>query len=288
MHPAILLVLARLRSALGTGETPANSNDNFIVRWYNDVVERIGRGPWCQMTVTWSHFTSLPKKLIRGRAYTVWAAQDFQAGYEGGTWHWGTAGMRAGDIVYYDWQLAGTRAAERVDHVGTVERVLSPTTFAVLEGNTSANRLERKIRDGKYVVGYGRPDWSRSGVQSQAASAKPSLPAPVKTFKRDRGLVMKLQGYLELQQDGDWGPNTDLAAAAMRAAARGGTGSMRLVQKIVDVTTDGVRGRYTDAAIRRWVASFQKYVLGVEGDGEWGPKTDAAYLAFRKANYGKY
>jgi hypothetical protein len=198
----VLLVLNRLRSAIGTGETPPNSNNNFIVEWYNDNVERIGRGPWCQMTVTWAFFTALVVQLIKGRAYTVWAAQDFVANYLGGTWHWGTAGMRAGDIVYFDW--SGRKGnIGLVDHVGTVERIVGDGTFYTLEGNNNANQLDRMHRDGKYVVGYGRPDWSR------VPQPKPAVPPY--PYELHRGALNRYVGQLQARLNAVMTPNPHLA-----------------------------------------------------------------------------
>lgn len=290
MSNAVELVLNKLRSALGTGESPAGSNNNFIVQWYNRFVEAIGRGPWCQMQVTWGFFTALTVKLVRGRAYTVWAAQDFQQGYLGGSWHWGTAGMRAGDVVFYDWHGAKGNVAY-VDHVGVVERVVGNGTFYVLEGNIG-NRSQRMLRDSKYVVGYGRPDWSR--VPSSGAP-KPKPTATVKP-KVDRTKTKRLQAVLEVTQDGLWGKDTDARALRLRAAARAHAGWPRNVkvsfnikdaQKVIDTPADGIWGPNSQRALVAWVKTCQR-ALGVSADGQWGPATDNAFLTLRKNNLNKF
>jgi hypothetical protein len=212
---AVTLVLNRLRSGIGTGESPRGSNNNFIVEWYNEFVERIGRGPWCQMTVTWSHFTTLPKRLIKGRAYTVWACDDFRERFANGIWTYGTKGMQPGDIVYYDWG-GSKRTVAYVDHVGTVEKVDSDGTFYVLEGNIG-DRLQRMHRDAKYVVGYGRPDWSQIPVP-KPKTVPPPYPYELHRGSRNR-YVKRVQSRLNtrmspnphLTADGDYGPATEAA-----------------------------------------------------------------------------
>jgi hypothetical protein len=169
----IVTVLNVLRKALGTGESPAGSNNNFIVRWYNENVEPIGEGPWCEMTNTWSMWSGGAKELKKPRAMTTWAAGDAQKGVNGSSWHWGTKGMRAGDEVYYDWAGAKGNAAF-VDHTGTVERIHGNGTFDVLEGNYQ-NKLQRVTRDSKFVVGYARLDWSRISVAAPPLPPKPPV-----------------------------------------------------------------------------------------------------------------
>lgn len=196
---AIQAVLDKMRSALGTKEYPANSNDNFIVQWYNANVDRIGRGPWCQMTTTWAYWTALPKQIVRGRAYTVWAANDFAERYLNGTWHWHDETPQPGDQVFFDW---GGRKGSRayIDHVGIVEKVLPDGTFYTLEGNFR-NSLIRMHRDTKYVVGFGRPDWGI--VASYSGSGGSTAPA---SNKKIPGTDLYL-----LKVDGDWGPKTETA-----------------------------------------------------------------------------
>lgn len=182
---AVNSLLNQLRSNLGLGETPPGSNDNFIVQWYNANVDKIGRGPWCEMTNTWSMWTTGAKSLKKGRAYTVWAAEDAQKGENGSTWHFGTDGMMAGDQVYYDWGGAKGEVA-KVDHTGTVERVVGDGTFYALEGNYG-DKLQRMHRDGKYVVGYVRFDWERLGPSPSPGTPNPTPPVNVLVVDGDLG-----------------------------------------------------------------------------------------------------
>lgn len=275
-------LLDRLRGALGTGENPDGSNHNFITDWYNANVEKIGNGPWCEMTNTWAMWTAGFKSLKSGRAYTVYAAQDGQHGANESSWHWGTTGLMAGDQVYYDWD-AQKGDTSKVDHTGTVEKINGDGTFYVLEGNTN-NHLERKLRDGKYVVGYVRFAWSRLG------DAPAPTPTEVKPPAKPVSLVKQIQTACEVAADGLWGPKTDARTLLMRTAARTHCGyphnvnnhfDIRTVQGVIDTKVDGVWGPKSQAALVYWVKVFQR-ILGVAGDGLWGPHTDEEFLKERK------
>lgn len=282
-------VLDRLREALGTGERPPGSNNNFIVEWYNNNVDRIGRGPWCEMTATWAMWTGGARPLKTGRAYTVWAVQDAIAKKLGSVWVTGTRGMRSGDQVYYDWSASG--AWQKVDHTGIVEKINGDGTFYVLEGNTNADKLQRMLRDGKYVVGYTRYDWNA------LPDATPRPPSPPKERPiPNRELTKRVQASLEVPIDGKWGRETDEHARRMRAAARAHAGypkkvpakfDIREVQRIIDTEQDGQWGPRSQASMYRWVKEFQR-ALGVMPDGQWGPKTDVAYLNARASNLNNF
>lgn len=287
---AIKSVLARLRTYVGTGETPPGSNDNFIVRWYNSNVEAIGKGPWCEMTNTWAMWTSGFKELKKGRAYTPWACEDAQKGVNGSSWHWGTHGMRAGDEVYYDW--AGHKGDTKyVDHTGTVEKIMGDGTFYVFEGNKN-NRLVRIRRDGTFVVGYIRFDWSRVAP----VVVTPQPPKPPTPKYPTKALTKKIQNLLKVTSDGQWGPHTDERARRLRNAARAKLGwpkktkvgfDVEDVQTVTGATVDGDWGPNSQAHLTAWVNKFQK-LAGVTADGVWGPKTDNAFLTIRKMNNNNY
>jgi hypothetical protein len=284
-------VLDRLRDALGTGETPPNSNHNFITIWYNNNVAKIGDGPWCEMTNTWAMWTGGCKEIKSGRAYTVYATHDAISEINGSSWHYGTKGMRAGDEVYYDW--SGKKGnATLVDHTGTVEKIIGDGTFYVLEGNSTANLLRRQRRDGTFVVGYTRLAWGRLDT----VPPKPAPPRPVTKPKPDVEKTKRVQKTLEVSPNGHWDHNTDVRAQTMRTASRAHAGypkkinkrfNIELAQKIIDTNVDGIWGFRSQASIFKWVKTFQTAV-GVKADGQWGPKTDNAYLAVRKHNLNNF
>lgn len=284
----IARVLDRLRDALGTGETPPNSNDNFIVKWYNTNVANIGRGPWCEMTATWAMWVGGARALKTGRAYTVWAVEDAIAKKLGSSWHSGTRGMRSGDQVYYDWSASGDW--HKVDHTGIVEKINGDGTFYVLEGNTANDKLQRMLRDGKYVVGYTRYDWDR--LPNPTPVPPIVRPRPDRPDIKQIQLTKRIQTTLEVPADGIWGSVTDARARRMQAAARAHAGyprkipakfDIRDVQRVIDTNVDGVWGSLSYISLIKWVKEFQT-ALGVTPDGQWGPKTNNAFLAAQKRN----
>lgn len=171
-------MVAQMRKWLGTGERPAGSNYNEIVRRYNREVDAIGSGPWCDMTVTIAGIDSGNSEVVGKFAYTVWHAQWFQ---KRGQWHYGTKGIRKGDVVFFDW--TGTRQIGRIDHVGVVEKV-SGSIIYTIEGNIG-DQCQRKGRDGTYIVGYGRPAYKGgSGGTSSASKTTEDMVKALPTLAR--------------------------------------------------------------------------------------------------------
>lgn len=151
-------LVKQMKNLLGLGESPPGSNHNKVTVWYNDEIDHIGDGPWCDMAVTYAAGHSDNLKAIQGGegvgfAYTVWHVDAFQAA---GCWHQGMSGIKPGDVVFYDWDRTGN--PDKVDHVGVVEEVDGSEMY-VIEGNVD-NVCKRVLRDSKYVVGYGRPKFS--------------------------------------------------------------------------------------------------------------------------------
>lgn len=103
--------------------------------------------------------------------------------------------------------------------------------------------------------------------------------------------VQQLQKWLEVLPDNKWGAETDTRALMMRTAARAHSGypenvldyhyDTRVVQLVVDVNPDGDWGPNTQGALVAWIRETQ-HILGVAVDGKWGPGTDGAYLTLRK------
>lgn len=241
-HAAIRKVLNTLRKALGTSEHPPGSNHNFITVWYNQHVAQIGDGAWCQMTDTWSVWSSGFKELLTGTAWTVQAALNAQKGLNGSTWHTGTKGMKKGDQVYYDW--SGGKSISGIDHTGTVEKINSDHTFYTLEGNCS-DALRRVKRDGKFVVGYVRHDWSKVVKPPEHHDPKPvhheptpvhhepppvhhepapihHEPAPTEPPKDlpPKEIIKGLQRLFGIEVDGVWGDQTDRVVMLFRTSHR--------------------------------------------------------------------
>src|SRR5256885_10366549 len=110
--------------SLGIGEP------NYIQAWYPGMS---GNFPWCDAAVTYWAFHSGTKAAVTfGGHYanTVSHAQAFQ---KHGKWHVDVAGIRRGDIVFFDW--AKSNSITRIDHIGVVTSV-SGKTVHTIEGNT--------------------------------------------------------------------------------------------------------------------------------------------------------
>ena len=157
---AVEKMLAEARKSIGLGESPPGSNHNKITVWYNKNIAKIGNGPWCNMAVTyWAGCSSNLPAILAGKnigyAYTVAHAQKFK---KKGLWHTGVAGIKAGDVVFFDWK--GSHSIANVDHVGIVEKVQGKK-IVTIEGNTTGNKCKRVVRDAKFIVGYGRPAYGQ-------------------------------------------------------------------------------------------------------------------------------
>lgn len=154
-------MIGEAEKSLGLTENLGN-NQNYITRWYGLT------GPWCDMSITyWAwHSGNQGAVTFGGKyAYTVSHAQAFKAH---GQWYTDVAGIRRGDIVFFDWAL--TNGIGAIDHVGIVTGV-SGANVLTIEGNVG-NVCARKVRHAAEIAGYGRPAY-----MSAAAVPKPKPPA---------------------------------------------------------------------------------------------------------------
>ena len=151
--------LAIAQKEVGTVEVP----DNKVK--YND---NNGQ-PWCGYFVNW--VAKVAKVKIPNCIYTPAGVEGFK-----GTGRWFNT-PAPGDIVFFDFVKGGAA----VEHVGIVVKDNGDGTLTTIEGNTSnekkptgsqANGGEVAIRiraykaDNKrhipvFIVGYGRPKWSK-------------------------------------------------------------------------------------------------------------------------------
>jgi hypothetical protein len=205
-------MIKEARGWLGTTEHPPGSNYNEIVRRYNAEVDHIGRGPWCDMEMAICAIDSDNVKACGTFAWTVAHAQWFK---DEGRFHYGTKGIRPGDVIFFNW--VGSHSIPKIDHVGIVERVEHGVIYTI-EGN-KGDKCVREERDATYVVGYGRPAYSR-----------PKLVAPNGTPLLRRGQVSARAGMLQrclnkvyadidLAEDNDFGPKTEAALKTFQANA---------------------------------------------------------------------
>lgn len=227
-------LLTRAAKDLGMRGRP-----NSITRWY---AGRPGQGAaflraaWCNMATTrWAHDSgNWDKGYCWGKdyAYTVWNAQ---AGQARGRWHYGIRGIRAGDLVFFDW--SGGRSIGGIDHVGVVEKVLSGGRIQTIEGNTG-DVCARRIRAGAVITGYVRPEFD--------GSAPP-----------DGGGYQGYEPYNRTAAAGD---------RVLRMYSRGD--DVRVVQRAVGAEDDGAFGPDTTSRVK----TYQR-AQGLEDDGVVGPLT---------------
>ncbi|WP_129337111.1 peptidoglycan-binding protein [Cellulomonas endophytica] len=209
--------------------------------WYG-----LPQGQWCAMFVSWSANEAGALDIIPKHAYTPSGVAWFQAR---GRWHGGPAGIRRGDVLYFDFP-GGPR---RVSHVGLVESVAADGSVLTIEGNTAGPGGEQRNggaclrkRRRSWIVGYGRPDYAGGGgapVQAQGVSAD-------HLARGHRGAAVS-----ELQR---------------RLAALG--------HDLGPAGADGDLGARTEAAL----VAFQRSA-GLEADGVYGPRTRAALEAATSA-----
>jgi peptidoglycan hydrolase-like protein with peptidoglycan-binding domain len=251
-------MLAQARALLGTREDPPGSNHNLVTRWYG--VD----AAWCDMAISYeaAHSDNLPAVLGK-HSWTVEHARSFQ---QQGRWHFGLGGIRAGDVVFFDW--SGTRDIAKIDHVGLVEACYSDGTIATLEGNTSDAFLRRR-RNSSTVVGYGRPGYGNAAPMPSGDGMlrRGSKGNAVRTLQQQLNAVMK--SGLEL--DGDFGPATETAVRAFQARYH--------------LEVDGVYGPKSAATMKAALAGQSAPIPpqprppqpgGLAVDGEFGPATCAA------------
>ncbi len=205
-------MIKQARKSLGTAEHPPGSNSNYIVKWYNDHVARIGSGPWCDMSITMWAALSGNSTVVGEFAYTVYHAQWFE---KRGLWHEGARGIRAGDVVFFDW--GGSRRIGNIDHVGLVERVEGDEIHTI-EGN-SGDVCKRVVRDDTFIVGYGRPAYATPAVVAPSGA---QVLKTGSTGDRVRALQRALNKALSagLEVDGEFGSKTTAAVKKLQTKAK--------------------------------------------------------------------
>lgn len=146
-----------------------------------------------------------------------------------------------GDIIYYDWNDSGIGDNKGVsDHVGIVATV-NEKTLTVIEGNLSNAVSYRRISiNGKYIRGYGIPDFaSMSEQKGGACDLKLEVLGVGSKGKIVKALQILLIGYGyscgASGVDGDFGKATDYA--------------VRRFQRDKGLAVDGLVGQNTWTAL---------------------------------------
>ena len=148
---------------------------------------------------------------------------------------------KPGDVCFYDWEDNGQGDnAGHADHVGLVERIQGQKIY-VIEGNYSNAVKRRTITlDGKYIRGYGVPDYAgKVGATAAPAPAAPTTTTQTSTKKDDEAVVFPVlkkgstgpavkamqilligYGYScgKYKDDGDFGADTEKAVRKYQQA----------------------------------------------------------------------
>ena len=256
-------MLAAMRALLGTVEEPSGSNHNFLTQWYANLYNSSQNDydpcPWCDIAVSYAASVSGNLDAIQGpHAWTVEHAKMFQ---NAGLWTYGTAGMRTGDIVFFDWK--GGSSLSGIDHVGVCEAVNSTGYVTTIEGNTN-DVCARRLRSPSLIVGYGRPTYDGVAIVLMVESLQVDGVCGPLTIKALQRALNRTDGF-DLDVDGEFGPITKRAL-------------QRFLNRVdsAGLTVDGIVGTLTRKALQRH--------LGVTADGVWGPLTTKALQ--RRLNLG--
>lgn len=156
--------LAEARKHLGYYKKPGLIT--IFGDWYAKLVGNnvYRNAQWCAMFISYIANKAGTDKIIPMHAYTPSGVNWFKARNQ---WHNGLAGVRAGDIVYFNFGSLG-----RVSHVGIVESVNKDGSVNTIEGNTSSTAAGDQRNSGTcarkrrkaYIVGYGRPAYSKEST----------------------------------------------------------------------------------------------------------------------------
>lgn len=160
-------VLDFFRRHDGLGESPPNSNCNWITNWYG-----MGCVPWCAITVSRAlaeagfgnaedvQVPGVARTTRRGWAYCPYIRRNFM---DAGRWISDRNAGQPGDLVIFDWSGDGVG-----DHIGVVETRLSDGTYLCREANTSSNLLHQRRRSQNVIMGFCRPPYDGMGGPAPA------------------------------------------------------------------------------------------------------------------------
>lgn len=146
---------------------------------------------WCAIFISYVASSAGASKIIPLHAYTPSGVNWFKAQKR---WHNGLAGVRAGDIVYFNFGSLG-----RVSHIGIVESVNRDGSVNTIEGNTSSTAAGDQRNSGTcarkrrkaYIVGYGRPNYAASAATGGVTKSISTLATEVLAGKHGNGDTRK-------------------------------------------------------------------------------------------------
>lgn len=163
------------------------------------------------------------------------------------------------DVCFYDWDDTGKGDnTGHSDHVGLVEKVQGDTIY-VIEGNYSNAVKRRTIKiNGKYIRGYGVPNYASKAGRATTTPAAPAAPAEPAAPADNNSAI-----EYPILKKGSTGPAVEALQIllAWHGYNCGDYGPKK----------DGVDGEYGAATVKA-VKAYQK-TRGLIVDGEAGPDT---------------
>jgi hypothetical protein len=149
-------VLKIARSYIGVKEYPAHSNKTMFGDWYgwNGVA-------WCAIFVSYCFYrakmslAAIRPPNTKGFAYCPYGVEYFKKKEKL------DQTPQVGDIVFFDWDKDAV-----ANHVGIVEKVLSPSKVVCIEGNTSytdnsnGGEVMRRTRYLSTILGFAHPEYN--------------------------------------------------------------------------------------------------------------------------------
>jgi hypothetical protein len=219
--PTVNDITSKARATIGvSGPT--------IRTWYNKNVANLGVSSWawCAATIAYVMANVGDKSTVYR---TAWVPTLMSRAKEAGLWHSGKSGIKAGDIVLFDFNVNNVP-----DHAGIVLAVTG-TNLTTMEGNTSGASMVRQMTRSSFVQGYIRPKTTAPPVVYNLTFMlrRGSLGAAVTTLqKRLQALGYTLPRW---GADGVFGVETDTAVRAFQRAKK--------------LTVDGIVGKNTAHAL---------------------------------------
>lgn len=255
--------VARAMAWLGRKES--NGSHREIIDVYNSIVP-LPNGyhmsysdPWCAAFVSAVAWLCGLTKSVFPNASCPRMVELYKAA---GRWKEDDSYMpRLGDIVFYDWEDSGSGDnIGNPDHVGIVCEIFS-NSFNVIEGNKSdAVQIRTMKRNGRYIRGFGLPDFDAAADPDEIVAPPPAVEIPVTEptdFSLSYHILRKgagMDGLIQLRGE--------VQAVQQMLIARGYTCG--------GCGDDGEFGSGTDQSVRNYQIDN-----GLEVDGVVGPATRA-------------